>query len=213
MTIQHVVVFGAGGHAKVVIDCISLEGCYQVSFLADADPKKMGSSIHGCEVIDESQGLLVAREQMGGIVAIGNNAARTRVALLLEDAGVRLLSSVHPSAVVSSSVILGEGTVVLPGGVVNADTVLGAGVIINTRASVDHDCLVGDYVHVAPGATICGGARIGSGVLVGAGSVVLPGVCIGDGATIAAGAIVTSDVPAHHTYAGNPARKLERRNG
>lgn len=212
MTGKHVVVFGAGGHAKVVVDCIRDEGAYQVSLLADADPAKAGSSIHGCVVVDETQGMRTAGEQAGAIVAIGNNLARARIAQALRSAGVRLVYVVHPSAVVSSSARLAPGTVIMPGAVVNADTTVGEDVIINTRASIDHDCVIGNCVHVAPGATICGGVRVGAGVLLGAGCVVLPGISIGDGATIAAGAIVTTDVPAHETYAGNPARKLERRN-
>ncbi len=212
MTGGQVVVFGAGGHAKVVVDCLRDEGKFAVASLADADPAKAGRSIHGCVVVDEQQGMATARTQDGAIVAIGNNEARARIAQALLDAGVTLVSAVHRSAVIATTARIGRGTVVMPGAVVNADTAVGDNVIVNTRASIDHDCVIGDGVHVAPGTTICGGVRVGAGVLLGAGCVVLPGIAIGDGARIAAGAIVTNDVPAHETYAGNPARKLERRN-
>ena len=52
--------------------------------------------------------------------------------------------------------------------------------------------------------------KIGRGVFIGARAIILKGVTIGDRAVVGAGAVVTSDVPAGHVAAGNPARVFVR---
>ena len=52
--------------------------------------------------------------------------------------------------------------------------------------------------------------RIGKGASIGAGAVILPGLTVGKSAMIGAGAVVTRDVPAGETWAGNPAKPLEK---
>ena len=55
--------------------------------------------------------------------------------------------------------------------------------------------------------------HVGRNVWIGGAAVLLPGVRVGDDAIIGAGAIVTRDVPEGWTVAGNPARRIERRQG
>ena len=52
---------------------------------------------------------------------------------------------------------------------------------------------------------------IGEYVIIYASVSIRPGVTIGDGAIIGIGAVVTHDVPAWEVWAGNPARKIGRR--
>ena len=109
-------------------------------------------------------------------VAIGDNRARKKEAEALRD---RLFDTlIHPSAIVSRTVEIGAGTVIMAGAVVQANARIGKHVILNTGCTVDHDCVIEDYVHIAPGAHLCGDVHIGEGTLVGVGVGIAPGTRI-----------------------------------
>ncbi|MCC7310710.1 MAG: acetyltransferase [Sulfuritalea sp.] len=204
---EQIVIFGAGGHAKVVVDAIELEGRHVIAFVADADAGLHGTTLQGYRVRSEAEGFAApACGVAHAFVAIGRNEVRQRIANMATGCGLVLARVVHPAATVARSAALGAGTLVMPGCVVNADARIGTNVIINTGAIIEHDCRVGDGTHIAPRVTLCGGVRIGAGTLVGAGAVILPGVKVGAGATVGAGALVMSDVPDEATIFGVPAR-------
>lgn len=204
---DQIVIFGAGGHAKVVVDAIEMEGRHEIAFLADVDIALVGTTLQGYPVRSEEDGFAaLACGVTKAFVAIGHNAMRQRIATAATGCGFVLARIVHPAATVARSVSLGAGTLVMPGSIINADAHIGGNVIINTGAIIEHDCRVGDDAHIAPRATLCGGARIGARTLVGAGAVILPGTKVGAGATVGAGALVLSDVPDGARIFGVPAR-------
>lgn len=206
-----IVVFGAGGHSKVVVEVIERQGRYRIAFLADADESKAGTTVLGYPVRAERDAFVASKKGItNAIVAIGNNGIRRRIANVVELSGMRLVSAVHPTAVVSTSASIGRGTVLMAGCIINADARIGDNVIINTGAVVEHDCQIDADVHVAPHATLCGGVVIGAGTLVGAASTLLPLVHVGTGVCVGAGATVLHDIPDGVTAAGSPCRKLER---
>lgn len=204
---DQIVIFGAGGHAKVVIDAIEIAGLDEIRFLVDANPARVGTRLKHYQVRSEQEGLSAgASGSLRAFVAIGNNEARKRIAQMAKQFGFGLATVVHPASVRASDAILGEGSLVMPGSVINACAVIGSNAIINTGAIVEHDCRVGDFTHIAPRATLCGGVDIGDDTLIGAGAIILPGIKVGVGAVVGAGAIVLSDVPDGATVKGIPAR-------
>ncbi len=180
-------IFGASGHAKVVIESLlstgkSIDGVF--------DDNEQIKSILGYQVL----GKLAAEyyESISEIiVAIGNNEIRKKIAKELD---LPFGNAIHISAIISSSVKIGHGVAIMANTVVNAETKIGNHVIINTSASVDHDCKVEDFVHIAPNSTVCGGVQIGKSTLVGAGSVIIPNIKIGNNVTIGAGSVITQDI-------------------
>lgn len=207
-------VWGGGGHGKVVADAARAAGLSVAGFV-DADKSKTGTVVEpgGSKVSiteDEFRTALSAAKLPAGvagvILAVGKNSDRARCRSAVPQGLLTLV--VHPSAVVSKHATIGSGTVVLAGAIVNSDTRVGSGVIINTGAVVEHDCILGDDSHVAPGAVLAGNVKIGQRVLVGAGAVIIPGITVGDDATIGAGSVVIRDVPAGATVAGNPAKQV-----
>lgn len=204
---EQIFVFGASGHAKVVIDIIEKQGLYEIAFLVDDDPVLKDTDFYGYHVIGGKQELLDTRDQIsGGIVAIGSNRARIAVAQWLSENGYDLVSVVHPSAQLARGTIIGSGTVVMAGAVINSDTSIGNNVIINTKASIDHDCIIGDGVHIAPGVILCGTINIGAGTFVCAGATIIPNLTIGSSVIVGAGSTVIRDVPDNVTVVGSPAK-------
>ena len=208
---QSIFVYGASGHAKVVIDIIENMGRHDIAFVVDDDLHLEGTRLCGYQVIGDRNRLLAQKDSQNiltGIVAIGNNSDRARVAAWLIEHAFQVTSAIHTSAQVARGVTIGENTVVMAGAVINPDTEIGAGVIINTAATVDHDCRIEDAVHIAPGCHVCGNVAIGTMTLIGAGTTIVPGVSIGERSVVGAGSVILADVPSNTVVAGAPARMI-----
>jgi sugar O-acyltransferase (sialic acid O-acetyltransferase NeuD family) len=201
--IERILIVGAGGHAKVVVDAIMASRIKANVCFVDDDPATYGSILLNFPVLGNLEGVLTAGDVVH--VAIGNNLVRERMFLKTDMA--RFLRVIHPAACVSQWASLGSGSFVAATAVVGPDAGLGRGVIVNHGAIVDHDCEVGDFSHIAPGASLAGNVKLGVKVMVGAGARILPGIHIGDEAVVGAGAIVVSDVAAGVIVKGVPAKE------
>jgi len=205
---RQVLVYGAGGHAKVVIDIIEQEARYEIDGLLDDDPSLRGKSVYGYTVLGSCAAAAKLRTSRlrHALVAIGDNAARLAIARRLVREGWSFARAVHPRATVARGVNIGAGSVIMAGAVLNSDARLGRHVIVNTCASIDHDCRIGSGVHIAPGCRLCGGVSVGAASLLGAGSVVTPLVKLGRAVRVAAGAVVTQDLANGMRATGRAAR-------
>jgi sugar O-acyltransferase (sialic acid O-acetyltransferase NeuD family) len=205
------VLYGAGGHGRVVADILAeTPGADAVGFIDD-DPSRHGQVVGKLRVLGGPEQLPRLRDEgvTRAIVTIGANRLRTSKAQTLIEAGLELATAIHPSAVLAPDVVVGAGTVVMAAAVMNTGTRIGRNAIINTGATVDHDCVVGDGAHVSPGVNLAGNVHLGDEAHVGIGCSVIPGVRIGAGSTVGAGAVVLRDIPPHETWVGNPARRIE----
>jgi sugar O-acyltransferase (sialic acid O-acetyltransferase NeuD family) len=208
-----IVIIGGGGHSRVVSEALRLQGGLDLKAIVDASPALRGTQINGVSVVggeEELPRLLRegVRHAVMGIGSISNNSQRAELFARIKAMGFNFVNAVHPSAIVSPSAKLGEGTVVLAGAVVGVGAVLGPNVIINTRASVDHDCAIGDHVHIAPGAVLAGSVSVEELAYIGAGSTIKQGIRIGRAAIVGLGAAVIRDVSDGATVVGVPARGL-----
>jgi sugar O-acyltransferase (sialic acid O-acetyltransferase NeuD family) len=201
------IVFGAGGHGKVIAEILAAQGRVVDGFVDDGAERR-GTTILGKPVLGDSAWLAEAAKAGGVMVAlaIGGNAARAAIAARLHARGLELVTAVHPSAVVSPSATLGAGTVVMAHASINAEARIGVGAIVNTGAVIEHDVVLGDWSHVSPLGALAGGARLGHLSHLGTGAVVLPGVCVGDRTVVGAGAVVVRDIPSDVVVRGVPAR-------
>jgi len=189
---------GASGHAKVIVDILKSNGIEVSAFI---DKNEAITTFFDKPVYRED---FLNQLQKNCIISIGNNSIRKRIAEQFKN--LSFISAIHSSAIISNSVQIQEGTVVMHGSVIQADSVIGKHVIINTMASVDHDNVIEDYVHIAPGVRLCGGVSIGEGSILGVGTVVIPGIKIGKWCTIGAGSVIVKDIPDHSKVYGNPGR-------
>lgn len=150
-------------------------------------------------------------KRYGYFVCLGNNQLRKKVSEHLDKEIGASENAIHKTAILSSSVNYGSGTMFGPHCVVNAKAEIGNGVICNTGSIIEHECRIQNYVHIAPGAVLCGNVSVGENTLVGAGSVVLPGIFIGKNVIIGAGSVVTKNVNDGTTWIGNSVNLAEGR--
>ena len=192
------ILYGASGHAKVIIDILEANGV-KIDYIVDDNLE-----------LKELLGYEVRRntgEYDEAIISIGACEIRQRVVEALKVG--KYLSAVHPSAVVSPRAVVEDGSVVMQGAIIQSCAHVGKHCIVNTGAAVDHDCEIGDYVHVAPHATVLGGVKVGEGSWIGAGVVVKQYITIGKNCMIGAGAVVLHDVPDGATVVGVPGKKIK----
>lgn len=202
------VVFGSGGHSKVVIEAVRAREPDRPIVILDDVPEAKGRRILGLGVSGGRD--FLSRELKGARVAlaIGQNSIRAQLLEFVLSNGIHAETVIHPAASIGATVTIGAGAFVAAGAILVADARIGAGSIINTGATVDHDCEIGKAAHIAPGVNLCGNVRVGDRSLIGVGSSVRPGIVIGDDITIGAGSVVVSDLTEAGIFAGNPARRL-----
>lgn len=190
--------YGASGHAKVIIDILEVNQI-KVEGLIDDNPEV--NELLGYPVFHHKKDFSPL------IISIGNNGIRKKIA---ENIFAEFGTAIHPSAIVSPKATVDVGNVVMQGAVIQSCVKIGKHCIINTGASVDHECVIGDYVHISPHATLCGNVHIGEGSWIAAGTIVLPGVKIGKWSVIGAGSVVAKDIPDGVLAVGNRCKILKK---
>lgn len=233
-SVPTLLIFGAGGHGRVVADAALAQGRWARVRVTDRDAARVGEVLWAglvVEAVDEAIagstevhvaiGSAVAREKEARALAVGFDAALSHRHPTTSDGGFRRVAVstanptalpfatvIHPHATASSHAHIGPGCFVAAQAVVAPGARLGVSVIVNHGAVIDHDAQVGDFSHVAPLAALGGGVQVGRRVLVGAGAALLPGVRIADDVVIGAGAVVRDTIEQAGVYAGVPARRV-----
>jgi sugar O-acyltransferase (sialic acid O-acetyltransferase NeuD family) len=193
--------FGAGGHAKVIIEILELQK-KKVAGLININPEI--KNLFDYPVLQEIPDSALIDSEI--IICIGNNTIRNKIATQIT-ANYNIAQ--HPSANLSVRSKIGVGSVVMASVSVNSSTVIGKHVILNTNCSVDHDCVVHDFVHISPNAALASNVEVGEGTHIGVGACVVQGIKIGKWATIGAGAVIIKDVPDYAVVVGNPGRIIK----
>jgi UDP-perosamine 4-acetyltransferase len=206
---ENVILLGAGGHAKVVIEILQANGetvDYCVSGTHGPDTCAGVSVLEG----DEHLPLLRHKGYGRAFVAIGSNAIRQRMADVVRRVGFQLINAISPHAIISPSAQLGGGIAVMAGAVINAASVIDDLVIINTGATIDHDCHIGRGAHIGPQCALAGNVTVGEGTFLGTGAKAIPGIQIGRRGTVGAGAVVIRNIPDGAVAVGVPARVIKQ---
>jgi sugar O-acyltransferase (sialic acid O-acetyltransferase NeuD family) len=215
---EKIVIIGASGHGRVVLDVLEQEGRREIIGFIDAR-RPAGETELGYPLLGSEEALptLMASGTIDGfIVAIGDNWVREQVVNKVEAMvpGLTLVSAVHPAATLGRDVTIGAGSVLMAGVCVNPSSEVGRGCILNTRSSLDHDSTMGDFSSLAPGVTTGGNCAVGEGAAIGIGATLIHGVTVGEHTVIGAGSTVVRDAPAFVVAYGSPAGPVrERRKG
>lgn len=210
------VVLGAGGHASVLLEALLLQPSEFEFVVLDSNQNLHGKEMLGVRIVGDDSlipGLKLQSDTrfVIGIGGTGNTNPRQQLYERALSSGLLPLSVLHPSAICSSTAILGEGVQLLAGCIVSAGAKIGDNSIVNSGAVVEHGCRIESHVHIASSATICGDVFVGEGAHIGAGATIKQGIAIGRGAIVGAGSAVIKDIPAGVVAVGVPARHLDER--
>lgn len=202
---KKIAIIGASGHGKVVADIARLVGYEEIIFLDDNVELYSCGSYYVRGSTDDA--ICFFEKGYDLFVAIGNAVIRQRIQSTIESVA-KVTTLIHPNAVISEEVSIGDGTVVIAGAVVNPGTRIGRGCIINTGATVDHDNDIKDFVHVSVGAHLAGTVSIGERTWIGAGAIVSNNITICQNCIVGAGAVVVKSISYPGKYVGVPAKLM-----
>lgn len=204
-------ILGAGGHGRVVLDILLQAHKHRVAGFLDNNRDIVNRRIDGIPVmgvLDDLPAIAERESIYGVIIAIGDNGTRRGLARQVEHIGLELISAIHPSAAIARSAMIGRNVVVAAGAIVCANCQIGDSVILNTGCIVDHQTMIGEGTHICPGVRIAGRVKVEPGVFVGIGATIVPKVTLGCEAIVGAGAVVIEDVLPMATVVGVPAKPI-----
>jgi sugar O-acyltransferase (sialic acid O-acetyltransferase NeuD family) len=206
---ERLVVAGAGGSGRELLDIVEAAGGYEIVGVVDDSPSDANLQRlreRGIPMLGSSAEWLARGERVHYLIGIEHPPIRSRLDALFRDAGDVPATVVHPAAIIGTRSTFGPGTVIGPGAVISTNVTTGRHVHILANATIGHDTTVGEHSSVWPSGVLSGEVRIGTGVIVGAGALVLPCLTVGDGAFVGAAACVVRDVPPDTVVKGVPAR-------
>lgn len=206
-------IIGTGGFAREVF-CYVLDVLKQqnpiidysrICFL-DKDELCNGEKVMGVDVIPESS---FDPDKYVVLVGIGEPKIRKKVVEKMPK-NTSYATLVHPSAIISDWVEIGDGSIITPGVIITCNIKIGKQAHLNLFTTIGHDCEIGDYFTTAPSANISGNCIFGDCVYFGTNSAVRQGVSICDNVTIGMGGVVVKNIIEPGVYIGNPLKKLEK---
>ncbi|HWR33858.1 MAG TPA: acetyltransferase [Chitinophagaceae bacterium] len=203
-----VAIVGYSGHAYVIID-ILLSAGRLVTAYCDNEEKELNP--YHLNYLGKESDVTGKLKKFDFFACVAHNGIREKIHNNLSQFLGNPINAIHPSAVISASVKMGDGIMIAANATLNPLVQLGRGVICNTSTSIDHECFIDDFCHIAPGAVLCGNVKVGKGSFIGANSVIRQGITIGSNVIIGAGTVVVKNIPDNATVIGNPARSLVKR--
>lgn len=213
---EKVIIIGAGGHGRVVLEIFQLADVYDIVGIVDADVARHGERLtmagRSYEILGSSNQLPKLKKQgvTGVMVAIGDNHVRMGYAQEVKKYGLNLVNAIHPRSMISPTATLGENLCIAAGTIIGTQTRIGDSCIINTGAIIDHESRIAPGVHIAPGAVLAGRVTVQTEAFIGVGSRILPCLTVGEKAIVGGGAVVIHDVAPGTTVVGIPARPIQK---
>ncbi len=210
-----VLIIGASGHAKVIIDIIEKEGKYEIFGLIDSFKKK-GEKIFNYTILGTEKDLIniiKTNAIFGSIIAIGDNWARKKMIKKLSAMSINLkfITAIHPNAIIGKNVVINYGTAIMPGTIINSNAIIGKHCIINTKSSIGHDTIIKDFCSIAPGVTIAGAVSINTCSAVSLGANIIESIKIGKHSVIGAGSLVNKNIGDYKLAYGVPVKEISDR--
>lgn len=213
MTKERIILLGSGGHAMVVLDI--LEEMRKFDIIGVVTKNTLDNKTFMNYKILGNDDILSELYQQGikkiaiGIGGFKNNSLRKNIFIKIKKIGFHAVTVIHPKAIISKTVKIGEGSVIFPGVIINSFAKIGDNVIIATGSTVDHNTIIGNHVLVSAGVTVGANNIINEGALLALGSKVISSVTIGSDVLIGAGAVVVKDCLAPGIYLGIPAKVIK----
>lgn len=213
---QKTVIIGAGGFAREVLDIFMARNVispqYEIFGFIDENPDHWGMVLNGYPVVGGFDWFETCdKSEIEVICSVGNPAVRRKLVRKALALDLRFCNIIHPTAVLTPFVELGQGVVITAGCVFTNQIKIDNHVHVNLDCTVGHDCVIEDFCTIAPGVHISGNVYLKSGSDIGTGAAIIQGVTIGEWSIVGAGAVVTKDIPPNTTAVGVPAKVIKER--
>ena len=214
---SNLLILGAGGHSAVVLETAKELNLYKKFGFLDDLINNQNNSGKFLKNISPLLGKITDYKKKNlfmdypdAFVAIGEPHKRLKLISELKRHSFKVPNLIHPSAYVSKSAVIGEGSIIMANAVVQSNAKIGRGVIVNTSAVVEHHTSLSDGVHICPGVNLAGNIKVGYCSWIGIGSSIIQGISIGSRVTIGAGSVVLKNIEDSATAVGIPASIINR---
>lgn len=190
-------------YADIAMEC----GYDVLYFVENMFPEKVGNELHGIPIVWYTQ-IAEIEEEFEVICGIASSHQRKlyvqNISEFIPD--LKWATIIHPSASVSRSVVVEEGTLISRGVTIGSHTKIGKHCFLNRSSAVGHHDILSDFVTVSPGAVIAGACNIGVGSYISVHASIIDHTTVGDNSFVAAGAVVINDIPSNVAVMGIPAK-------
>ncbi|MGV6832152.1 MAG: NeuD/PglB/VioB family sugar acetyltransferase [bacterium] len=212
---KNILVYGASGHSKMIVDIIHKNKSHNIIGYIDSF-KKVGEELYGYKVLGNSTQLNDIRAEHNVnhiVIGVGENSVRKNAweKIITNAPDIQFESIIHPNAILAENINIGKGVVIMAGAIVNADATIGEFCILNTNSSLGHDSVMKDFSSIAPGVAVGGNVTLGFGSALCLKAGVIQNITIGDNTVVAAGAIVVKDIGDNKLAKGVPADHIVER--
>ena len=206
------VIIGAGTYGEVYLAYLQESGVEIVGFLDD-NRELHNCLIKGVPVLGGTELLksLKRTHQVECVYCpIGNNQLRVQFLLKAKDLGYQTPNYVHPTAIISPNVSIGEGVYILLNTSIMPYVTIDNYVMISMNANVAHHSVLEEGTFISTGVNFGASIIAHKYSYIGISATVMTGIkVLGEGCLIGAGAVVIKDVPAKAVVAGVPAKVLK----
>lgn len=209
---RKIVIIGAGGFAKevawLVEEINSINNQWELIGFIDENPDNRGKVLNGYPVLGDFSSIS-ATEDIYTVCAVGNPVSKQKLVQKARETGLKFTNLVHPGALLSKHIEMGEGNIICAGCIISTNITIGNHVAFNPGSAVGHDSFIGDYSTILWSVNISGNCTIRDGCDIGTNATVIQGLTIGSWSVIGAGAVVVRDVPPNCTAVGVPAKPIK----
>lgn len=209
---KNLYIIGAGGFGREVAWLVerinAVEPTWNLRGFIDDDESKWGVNegnypiLGGCEYLKKL-------EDVYAVCAIAAAKIRKKVIEKMKESTVKFATLIDPSALISKSVEIGDGTIICANSIITIDIKIGEHVIINLSCTIGHDAVIDDFVTLYPGVNVSGNVYLGECSELGTGMKIIQGKKVVSDTIIGAGAVVVRDIEISGTYVGSPAKKIK----
>jgi sugar O-acyltransferase (sialic acid O-acetyltransferase NeuD family) len=140
--------------------------------------------------------------------SVGNVQIKRKLIDSIRDRGGEFISLIHPTSLINTTALIGEGCIVYPYTQIGSHAVIGNYVLVQSYATIAHDAIIGNYSRIDVQVVCVGSVIVGDAVTIHSGAVINHKVVIGDNAVVGAMSFVIRKVKKGTTVFGNPAIEL-----
>ena len=213
---RNIVIIGAGGFAREVLDIY--EACNKagqddevLGYIVEPQYSSPGRVFNDKPVLGDFDWLAEHAQEIYAICAVGTPQLRLRLVKFAEERGVRFCSVIHPTALLTKWVNIGEGVVITAGCILTNQINIGNHVHVNLDCTIGHDVVIDDFVTLAPGVHVSGKVKLSTGCYIGTGTNIIDNIHIGKWSIVGAGSTIVRNVPANTTVVGIPGKVIKTR--